>query len=66
MAKIMKKEPENYDYQFKIILIGNSGVGKSNFLSSFIHGIFNLNSKTTIGIEFGSKVVEYEGIKVQV
>lgn len=47
-----------------MILIGNSGVGKSNFLSRFIHGIFNINSKTTIGIEFGSKIVECEGIRV--
>ena len=49
-------EPE-YDYLFKIVLIGDSGVGKSNILSRFTKNEFNLESKTTIGVEFATKSI---------
>ncbi|CAI0437664.1 unnamed protein product [Linum tenue] len=40
---------EEYDYLFKIVLIGDSGVGKSNLLSRFTRNEFCLESKSTIG-----------------
>ena len=52
----MGTEPE-YDYLFKIVLIGDSGVGKSNLLSRFTKNEFNLESKTTIGVEFATKSI---------
>ncbi|CAN1282586.1 Ras-related protein Rab11C [Linum perenne] len=39
----------DYDYLFKIVLIGDSGVGKSNILSRFTRNEFCLESKSTIG-----------------
>jgi len=42
----------NYDRIIKLILIGDSGVGKSNVLSRFATNTFSLESKTTIGVEF--------------
>jgi len=51
----------NYDYLFKILLIGDSGVGKSNLLSRFTRNEFNLNSTSTIGIEFVSRFMNIEG-----
>ena len=50
-----------YDYLFKIVLIGDSGVGKSNLLSRFTKDDFNLESKSTIGVEFATKGIEVEG-----
>ncbi|OMJ73878.1 hypothetical protein SteCoe_27326 [Stentor coeruleus] len=50
-----------YDYLFKIVLIGDSGVGKSNILSRFTRKEFNLESKTTIGVEFAQKSIDIEG-----
>jgi Ras-related protein Rab-11A/Ras-related protein Rab-11B len=50
---------EAYDYLFKIVLIGDSGVGKSNLLSRFTKNEFNLESKTTIGVEFATKSIVY-------
>jgi small GTP-binding protein len=50
-----------YDYLFKIVLIGDSGVGKSNILSRFTRKEFNLESKTTIGVEFAQKSLDIEG-----
>ena len=46
---------EDYDFQFKIVLIGDSGVGKSNLLMRFTRNEFNQESKSTIGVEFATK-----------
>lgn len=51
---------DDYDYLFKIVLIGDSGVGKSNLLTRFTKNEFNLESKTTIGVEFATKTIMSE------
>jgi len=64
-----KQRPDDdYDYLFKIVLIGDSGVGKSNILTRFTKNEFNLESKTTIGVEFATKTMSAEGkvIKAQI
>jgi small GTP-binding protein len=64
----MYQSDQDYDYLFKIVLIGDSGVGKSNILSRFTRNEFNLESKTTIGVEFAQKTVTIEGklVKAQI
>ncbi|TGZ72181.1 hypothetical protein CRM22_002244 [Opisthorchis felineus] len=59
---------EEYDYLFKVVLIGDSGVGKSNLLSRFTRNEFNLESKSTIGVEFATRSVQFGGktIKAQI
>ncbi len=49
------------------ILVGDSGVGKSNLLSRFSRDVFDLRKRPTIGIEFASRNVEVDGktIKAQ-
>uniref|UniRef100_A0A7N2MEH0 Uncharacterized protein n=1 Tax=Quercus lobata TaxID=97700 RepID=A0A7N2MEH0_QUELO len=47
-----------YDYLFKIVLIGDSGVGKSNILSRFTRNEFCLGSKSTIGVEFATRTLQ--------
>ena len=51
-----------------VVLIGDSGVGKSNLLSRFTRNEFNLESKSTIGVEFATKSIVAEGktIKAQI
>jgi len=63
----MSKDDE-YDYLFKIVLIGDSGVGKSNLLSRFTRNEFNLESKSTIGVEFATRSIKVDGkvIKAQI
>jgi GTPase SAR1 family protein len=51
-------DEEDYEYLFKVVLIGDSGVGKSNLLSRFTRNLFSLDSKSTIGVEFASKSVK--------
>ncbi|CAM8886884.1 hypothetical protein QQ045_024852 [Rhodiola kirilowii] len=59
---------QEYDYLFKIVLIGDSGVGKSNILSRFTGNEFCLDSKSTIGVEFATRTLQVEGktVKAQI
>jgi len=63
----MSKEDE-YDYLFKVVLIGDSGVGKSNLLSRFTRNEFNIESKSTIGVEFATRSIQVDNktIKAQI
>ena len=45
---------------FVVVLIGDSGVGKSNLLSRFTRNEFNLESKSTIGVEFATRYVVFQ------
>uniref|UniRef100_A0A7N0V3U4 Uncharacterized protein n=1 Tax=Kalanchoe fedtschenkoi TaxID=63787 RepID=A0A7N0V3U4_KALFE len=62
------KVDQEYDYLFKIVLIGDSGVGKSNILSRFTRNEFCLESKSTIGVEFATRTLQVEGktVKAQI
>ncbi|KAJ5077773.1 ras-related protein raba5 [Anaeramoeba ignava] len=60
-----KKENEKYDRSFKVILIGNSAVGKTNILNRFQKNEFNPNLKATIGADFVSRIFEIKGKKFQ-
>ena len=41
-----------YDYLFKFLLLGNSGVGKTSLLCKFVDGTFSHRYITTVGIDF--------------
>ncbi|MCP9261100.1 Ras-related protein Rab-11A [Dirofilaria immitis] len=64
----MGSRDDEYDYLFKVVLIGDSGVGKSNLLSRFTRNEFNLESKSTIGVEFATRSIQVEGktVKAQI
>ncbi|XP_019371664.1 PREDICTED: ras-related protein Rab-11A-like [Gavialis gangeticus] len=64
----MRGKDDEYDYLFKIVLIGDSGVGKSNLLSRFTRNEFNLESKSTIGVEFATRsiTVDSKTVKAQI
>lgn len=64
----MARTEDEYDYLFKVVLIGDSGVGKSNLLSRFTRNEFNLESKSTIGVEFATRSIQVEGkiVKAQI
>lgn len=42
---------------FKIVLVGDSGVGKTNLLTRFSKNEFSLGATPTIGVEFATKTV---------
>ena len=43
------------DFKLKIVVVGDSGVGKTNLIRRFIQDDFQSNSKATVGVEFFSK-----------
>lgn len=59
---------DHYDFLYKIVLIGDSGVGKSSLLSRFTRNEFDIESKSTIGVEFATRSIQVDGktIKAQV
>ncbi|XP_075219461.1 RAS oncogene family member Rab35 [Lycorma delicatula] len=54
-----------YDHLFKLLIIGDSGVGKSSLLLRFADNTFSGNYITTIGVDFKIRTVEIEGDKVK-
>jgi small GTP-binding protein len=56
---------DDYDMIFKIVLIGDSGVGKSNILSRYIKNEFNFDTKATVGVEFATKKYEIKNRKIK-
>jgi len=76
-------QEEEYDYLFKgntivyicctklsflVVLIGDSGVGKSNLLLRFTKNDFQAESKSTIGVEFATRTLKIEDktVKAQI
>ena len=57
-----------YDMIFKIVLIGDTSVGKTNILSKYLSNEFDPDSKATVGVEFGTKNFKIENniVKVQI
>jgi Ras-related protein Rab-11A len=56
---------DEYDFLFKLIIVGDSNVGKTNIMSKYIHNQFNQHSKSTIGVEFGTKIVNIDNKKIK-
>jgi small GTP-binding protein len=57
---------ETYDDMVKAILIGNSGVGKTSFLNRFCFGSFKHNTPSTVGLEYGQRVIKLGQRKVMI
>ena len=61
-------EEENYEMMFKVVLVGDSSVGKTNIMSKYLKNEFHEDSKATVGVEFGVKNFKIENniVKVQI
>lgn len=59
---------KSHDYLFRILLVGDSCVGKSSIILRYTEQIYHPNYLTTIGIDFKIKTVEINGkiIKLQI
>ena len=51
---------EKHDFIFKIVLIGEHGVGKTQLITRYTANEFNANSSTTLGVEFTAKTVNID------
>ncbi|KAI7755897.1 hypothetical protein M8C21_013664 [Ambrosia artemisiifolia] len=54
-----------YDYLFKVVLTGDSGVGKTNLLSRFSKNQFHIETKPTIGLEFAAPSIKVDDIIIK-
>ena len=55
----------DYDYLFKLLLIGDSGVGKSCLLLRFADDTYTESYISTIGVDFKIRTIELEGKTVK-
>jgi Ras-related protein Rab-8A len=56
---------DDYDLQVKLLMIGDSGVGKTCLLLRYANDAFSKTFITTIGIDFKNKLLEHRGKKVR-
>ena len=65
MVDIMNQE---YDYLFKVLLLGDSGTGKSSLILRYTEDTFNSSLVSSIGVDFKVKKKELNGkiIKIQI
>ena len=56
---------ENFDYLIKVLLVGESGVGKTCLLQQFIENRFIPNHLPTIAIDFRMKVIKIKHINLK-
>ncbi|KAE8725802.1 Ras-related protein RABA4d [Hibiscus syriacus] len=68
MSNLYGDYNQKIDYVFKVVLIGDSAVGKSQLLARFARNEFNVDSKATIGVEFQTKtlVIDNKTVKSQI
>ena len=55
----------DYDFSFKIMMLGDASVGKTSLTIRYISGFFDENLKLTIGIDFYSKTLPFRDKKIQ-
>ena len=57
---------DTYHFLFKIVLIGDAGVGKTCVVQRFKHGIYIERHGNTIGVDFMLRTVDIDGKRIKV
>jgi len=67
-SPVKNSRKKDYDYLFKLVLIGDSGVGKSCLLLRFADDAFTESYISTIGVDFRFRTVKIENktVKLQI
>lgn len=66
MQSAVPEVEDSFDFLFKIILVGDSNVGKTCVVQSFKSGIFMEKQQNTIGVDFTVRTIDIDGKKVKV
>lgn len=51
---------------YKLVLVGDSGVGKTNLASRYVFNKFSFENNSTIGVEYFSKNIIFDDIKIKI
>lgn len=58
ISRSINGKQNQYDYMVKLIIIGDSGVGKTNILTRFCEDIFKQTHVATIGVDFNVRTIQ--------
>lgn len=61
----MGKPCERHEYQYKFVLVGDSGVGKTRLFADLTGKSHDIGSLSTIGVEFGSRLIEKKEVTLK-
>ena len=60
LTGVIPDDESKEDFLFKMVVVGDSGVGKTNIMSKFVRNVFSEDTKTTIGVEFATKRIQVD------
>lgn len=66
MQSSVPEQDDSFDFLFKIVLVGDSDVGKTCVVQSFKSGVFMEKQQNTIGVDFTVRTMDIDGRKVKV
>jgi small GTP-binding protein len=61
----MSRRDEKYEYMVKLVIIGDSAVGKTNILLRFVNDEYKMSHITTIGVDYKVKILSVDGVNIK-